>query len=639
RLAKEPSPYLRQHAENPVDWYPWGPEALERARKEDKPILLSIGYSACHWCHVMAHESFENPALAAVMNQHFINVKVDREERPDIDQLYQGVVQLMGKGGGWPLTIFMTPKREPFYGGTYFPPAPRHGLPAFGSLLEGIGEAWVKERAELEHQASIFKEGLTEFAAYGLEAKGSAWTKEDLASAATKLSSVVDRVHGGFGKSGPKFPNPMNLAFLLRGWRRTGDEAMKNGALLTLEKMALGGVHDQLGGGFHRYSVDERWLVPHFEKMLYDTAQLIHLYAEAQQIEPRPLWRETVERAVDWVQREMTAGGGGFFSAQDADSEGEEGRFFVWTPEEIDALLPPEDAALLKRVYGVTEEGNFEHGATVLEVKDPSTDPRFERARRVLFEARKKRIAPGLDDKILAGWNGLMIRGLAFASRVFDRPEWAQLAKRSADFVLEQMRREDGALDRSYGTSLPGVLEDYGDLAAGLLALAQATHEAKYVKAALELVDEATDRFWDEEKKAWLASANELLVPTYALHDNAFPSGASTITEAQLVLGAMTGQANYLDHAEAYLERMKDELLRNPLGFGHLLLCADTMLDGAAEVSLVGTQEETRAWRKVIDALYLPTVSVLRRVQGEPVPEVMQEVLGSREQTGAYLCQ
>ena len=466
-LAHEPSPYLRQHADNPVEWYPWGPEALARASREDKPVLLSVGYSACHWCHVMAHESFEDPAVARLMNEHFINVKVDREERPDVDQLYQGVVQLMGRGGGWPLTVFLTPALKPFYGGTYFPPAARHGLPAFGALLQGIGEAWKKERAELEQQALTFEQGLTEYASAGLAAAPGTWSKDDLQLAAKKMSARLDPTWGGFGKSGPKFPNPMNLAFLLRAWRRSGDVECLNGALLTLEKMALGGIHDQLGGGFHRYSVDERWLVPHFEKMLYDTAQLIHLYAEAQQVAPRPLWGEVVERAVGWLEREMTAPGGGFFSAQDADSEGEEGIFFVWRPEQVDELLTPEDAALVKAHFGIVEGGNFEHGATVLEAKTPVAEAdrvRLERARQVLFEARTKRMPPGLDDKILAGWNGLMIRGLAFAGRVFGRPEWTALASGAADFVLGTMRHADGTLFRSVQRGEARIAGDVGGL-------------------------------------------------------------------------------------------------------------------------------------------------------------------------------
>ncbi len=650
RLANEPSPYLRQHATNPVDWYPWGDEALERARREDKPILLSVGYSACHWCHVMAHESFEDPACAQVMNRHFVNIKLDREERPDLDQLYQGVVQLMGRGGGWPLTVFMTPDLRPFYGGTYFPPAPRHGLPAFTSLLTGIAEAWVKERAELDQQAETFKNGLTEFAASGLDssAKPSAFTEADVVKAAQKTASRLDRVNGGFGSRGPKFPNPMSLALVLRGWRRTKDQTLRDAVLFTLEKMALGGIYDQLGGGFHRYSVDERWLVPHFEKMLYDNAQLIHLYSEAMQLAPRPLWQKVVEETVAYVAREMTSPDGAFYAAQDADSEGEEGKFFVWRPEELDALLSSADAELVKAHFGVTAEGNFEHRTSIFEVVTPVSDTdaaRLDAARATLFAARQKRVPPGRDDKVLAGWNGLMIRGLAYAGRVFRRGDWVAMAARAADFVLANMQRMPGVLFRSYQEGRPrldGMLEDSGDLAAGLVALYQATFNAKYLEAAERITDQAVTQFWDDGKRAYLAAPRgqkDLLVPTYGLHDNAFPSGASSLTEAQVVLAALTGRTRHLDQAAKYLETLRAEALDNPMAYGHLLLAADTAVDGAAEVTIVG--ENTEEFVRHLDAQYVPTLSVHRHAPSKPVPAVAADVLGARPAKSAataYLC-
>ncbi len=649
RLAAEPSPYLRQHASNPVDWYPWADEALARAKTEDKPILLSVGYSACHWCHVMAHESFEDAQTAEVMNANFVNIKIDREERPDLDQLYQGVVQLMGRGGGWPLTVFLTPDLRPFYGGTYFPPAPRHGLPAFSSLLLGIAEAWRKERAELDQQADSFKAGLTDYAAYGLDPSkpGSAFAPADVEAAARKTASRLDPVNGGFGSRGPKFPNPMSLALVFRGWRRTKDESMLKSALFTLEKMALGGIYDQLGGGFSRYSVDERWLVPHFEKMLYDNAQLMHLYSEAMQLEPRPLWKKVVEETVNYVEREMTSPDGAFYAAQDADSEGEEGKFFVWRPEELEALLGRADAELIKTHFGVVPGGNFEHGASIFEAAKPVAEgdrARFDSARRVLFEARAKRVAPGRDDKVLAGWNGLMLRSLALASRVFERPEWAAMASRAADFLLRTLRRT-GGLYRSFQEGQPrldGMLEDFGDLAAGLVALYQATFNAKYLAAAEELADQAVALFWDASKKAYLAAPKgqkDLLVPTYALHDNAFPSGASSLTEAHVALAALTGRARHLEQAAKYLETMRAECLDNPLGYGHLLLAADSYLDGAAEVTVVG--EAPTAFMARLDALYLPTLSVHRHAPSKQIPAVSAQVLSDRTARGdatAYLC-
>ncbi len=646
RLAAESSPYLRQHASNPVDWYPWGAEALERAKQEHRPIVLSIGYSACHWCHVMAHESFEDPRTAAVMNQHFVNIKVDREERPELDQLYQGVVQLMGRGGGWPLTVFLTPDLRPFYGGTYFPPAPRHGLPAFSTLLESIGAAWVNEPGEIEKQAVAFKEGLTEFASMGLEAAPSALSPKELESTLGSLQKRIDRVNGGFGTRGPKFPEAMNLAALLRGYRRTGDVTMRDDVLFTLEKLAKGGVYDQLGGGFHRYSVDERWLVPHFEKMLYDNALLLHLLSEAQLVAPRPLWKKTVEQTVGWLAREMTSPEGGFFAAQDADSEGEEGKFFVWRKDEVLALLGPEDSALVTEHFGLTDHGNFEHGANVLEVVKDLDSPRLSAARDRLFEARTHRVAPGRDDKVLTGWNGLVIRGLALASRVFDRPDWKAMAVRCADFLLSRLWR-DGKLLRTFKdgqAKLDGVLEDYGDLASGLVALYQATFDFRYLEAAQALADAAHALFWDQERQAYLAapkSQTDLLVPTYALHDNAFPSGASTLTEANVALAALTGQVRHLERATAWVEKLKASVTENPFGFGHLLVAADTLLDGAAELSLIGTSAALTPFVSLVDHVWAPTIAVHRLADGALAPPIAQDVLAGRPSKGdaaAYLC-
>jgi hypothetical protein len=646
RLQAEPSPYLRQHASNPVDWYPWGPEALERAKREHRPIILSVGYSACHWCHVMAHESFEDPRTAAVMNEHFVSIKVDREERPELDQLYQGVVQLMGRGGGWPLTVFLTPDLRPFYGGTYFPPAPRHGLPAFSTLLESIAAAWVKEPEEIERQAVAFKEGLTEFASMGLEAAAQSLTAKDLEATLGSLQRRIDRVNGGFGTRGPKFPEAMNLAALLRGYRRSHDVTMRDDVLFTLEKLARGGVYDQLGGGFHRYSVDERWLVPHFEKMLYDNALLLHLLSEAQQLEPRALWQKTVEETVAWLAREMTSAEGGFFTAQDADSEHEEGKFFVWRRDEVLALLGPDDGALVCDHFGITDHGNFEHGATVLEVVKDVDPARLAAAKARLFTARSKRVAPGTDDKVLTGWNGLVIRGLALASRVFDRPDWRAMAVRCADFLLARMRK-DGRLLRSFKDGqarLDGVLEDYGDLCSGLVALYQATFDFTYLEAAEALADRAHDLFWDEGRHAYLAapkSQTDLFVPTYALHDNAFPSGASTLTEANVTLAALTGHARHLERATAYLEKMKSGFTENPFGFGHLLVAADALLDGAAELSLIGTAQALQPLVKLVDTTWAPTIALHRLADGARAPAIAAEVLGDRPSKGpaaAYLC-
>ncbi|MBZ4421005.1 thioredoxin domain-containing protein [Myxococcus sp. RHSTA-1-4] len=658
RLAREPSPYLRQHAHNPVDWYPWGDEALARAKAEDKPILLSVGYSACHWCHVMAHESFESPETARLMNEGFINIKVDREERPDLDQLYQGVVQLMGQGGGWPLTVFLTPDLKPFYGGTYFPPEDRYGRPGFPRLLASLRDAWVNKRDEVQRQSTLFEQGLGELATYGLDATAGTLTAEDLVAMGRRMARQLDPVYGGFGGA-PKFPNPMNLALMLRAWRRGGGAQLKDGVFRTLERMALGGLYDQLGGGFHRYSVDERWLVPHFEKMLYDNAQLLHLYAQAQQVEPRPLWRKVVEETVEYVRREMTDAGGAFYAAQDADSEGEEGKFFVWRPEEIQAVLPGPRAELLMRHFRVTPQGNFEHGTTVLEVAVPAAELAHQRglpedeverelaaARRTLFETRERRVKPGLDDKLLSGWNGLMIRGLALAARVFEQPDWARRAASAADFVLARMW--DGTrLARSFQgeARIDGFLEDYGNLASGLTALYQATFDVKYLEAADALVRRAVELFWDSEKAAYLTAPRgqkDLVVATYGLFDNAFPSGASTLTEAQVELAALTGDKRHLELPEKYVARMRDGLVKNAMGQGYLGLAADALLDGAAGVTLSGTREAVAPLRASVNRVYAPTFSVGWKEPGAPVPPLLSDLFEGREPVGgrgaAYLC-
>jgi len=529
-------------------------------------------------------------------------------------------------------------------------------------LLQALADAWANERAEIERQASTFEAGLTDYAAVGLDASGAELTQEDLLTAARAMARRLDPVHGGFGSTGPKFPNPMSLALVLRGYRRTGDRALLDPVLFSLEKMARGGLFDQLGGGFHRYSVDERWQVPHFEKMLYDNAQLIHLYAEAFQLDRRPLWRDVVELTVGYLEREMVAPEGGFYAAQDADSEGEEGRFFVWRPEQLALTLEdPLDARLLRAHFGVGDTGNFEHGATVLQVARDEVSlatelglsveevhRRLGAGRERLFDARTRRVPPARDDKVLAGWNGLTVRGLAFASRVFDRPDWAQLARRSADFVLTSMRRPDGRLFRSAQAGearLEGLLEDYGDFCLGLVALYQATSEARYLEAADALAELAHQHFWDEQRQAYLASPRgqaDLLVPTYALHDNAVPSGASTLADAQLALSALTGRAQHLERATTYLERLKDSLLESPFGFGHLWLAADALLDGAPELTLVGTDTGLAPFLRLVNGTFLPTTSMHHLVTGAVVPAIAQAVLGERRARGeasAYLCQ
>ncbi len=648
RLSREPSAYLRQHSTNPVDWYPWSDEALATARRLDRPIVLSIGYSACHWCHVMERECFEDPAIARQMNEDFVSIKVDRDERPDLDQLYQGVAHLFGRGGGWPLTVFLTPELKPFYGGTYFPPANRNGMPGFPRVLDELARAWREERAEVDAQAKALEQDLAKLTSYGLDDAPGELGAGDVVAAARALERETDPVNGGFG-SAPKFPMASALAVLLRGARRARESSLAASALTSLERMAEGGIFDQLGGGFHRYSVDGQWQVPHFEKMLYDNAQLLELLAEAEQFEPRPLWREVAGRTVDYLQREMASPGGAFFASQDADSEGAEGKFFVWTPAELAAALPPEDAALAREWLGVSDPGNFDDGATVLHVAREArrlaearglslaeVEEALDRVRARLYQIREARVRPGRDEKLLAGWNGLAIRGLSAASRAFGRPGWAALATRAADHIVAAMWR-DGRLARTAegGTAF---LEDYGHLAAGLCALYQATFEGRHLATALELADAAVRLFWEEDKAAYLTAPRgqaDLLMPTYAQHDESVPSGASTLTEAQVALAALTDQPRYLEHAGRYLARMRARALKSPLAFAHLWLAADAFVDGAAEVTLVGSAAERRPFLEVLSRSYAPTVAVrLGEAAGRATPE-RRTVEGKAT---AYLC-
>src|SRR3712207_4865467 len=514
RLAQETSPYLLQHKDNPVDWYPWGEDALERAREEDKPILLSVGYSACHWCHVMERESFEDEETARIMNEHFVNIKVDREERPDIDSIYMSAVQALTRHGGWPMTVFLTPDGAPFYGGTYFPPAPRGGLPSFQQVLLSLADAYADRRDDVMRSAQSVREYLQ--AATGAAMPKAAVGVELLDGAAASLLSQLDRRFGGFGGA-PKFPQAMNLEVLLRHYHRTGDLGALSGVELTLRHMANGGIYDQLGGGFARYSVDQYWLVPHFEKMLYDNALLSRLYLEAYQATGDPFYWRIAEESLDYVVRDMTSPEGGFYSAEDADSEGEEGKFYVWTQAEIRAVLDEEEARLAERYWDVTERGNFE-GKSILYVPRPleavaaefGLPPeglweRIEGIRSKLFAAREERVRPGRDEKILAAWNGLMLRSFALAARILDREDYGEVARRNATFLLEGLR-VDGRLRRSYKDGqarFNGYLEDYAMAADGLVALYEATFETRWLAEAAHLADAILELFWEEGSRAF----------------------------------------------------------------------------------------------------------------------------------------
>jgi len=602
RLARETSPYLLQHRHNPVDWYPWGPEALERAKVEDKPVLLSVGYSACHWCHVMERESFENDEIAALMNQLFVNIKVDREERPDVDHIYMQAVQTMTGRGGWPMTVFLTPDGVPFYGGTYFPPVDRHGMPAFPRLLQGVAEAYRSRRGEVVEAGKQLLEQMRQ--AERLRVSSSLLTDGVLFSAYQALSGEFDEREGGLGRA-PKFPQPMTWEFLLRYWKRTGIVQAQDMADLTLTKMARGGMYDQLGGGFHRYSVDGEWLVPHFEKMLYDNAQLASLYLHGWLATGDGEYRRIVEETLDYVSREMTHAAGGFFSAQDADSEGVEGKFFVWTPDEIAAVL--DDAELTRAAlayWGVDKGANFEGHSILYVPREPSetadslglTEERLAEliaaARTRLFSAREKRIHPGLDDKVLASWNGLALAAFAEAGRVLGRADYIAAAVKNAGFIVREMRDGERLL-RSWKdgqAKITGYLEDYALVGVGLTSLYEATFDRQWLDESRRLAEQALQLFWDEGAGIFYDTGTDqetLVVRPRNLFDNAVPCGTSAAAEWLLRLGVYFGEERYEKVALQALRPIADLIPRYPSGFGRYLAALDFHLGPVAEVALV----------------------------------------------------
>jgi uncharacterized protein YyaL (SSP411 family) len=599
RLAHESSPYLLQHKDNPVDWYAWGPEALARARSEDKPILLSIGYSACHWCHVMEHESFEDPQTAALMNEHFVSIKVDREERPDLDAIYMAAVQRLTGHGGWPMTMFLTPDGRPFYGGTYFPPVPRHGMPSFRQLLGAITDTYRKRREDVEQSAGDIAAALVE----RIAVPDSLELSEDLlAFAARALGSEYDSAEGGFGGA-PKFPQPMAIEFLLRAHRHGVPRALAM-AEHTLEKMAHGGIYDQLGGGFHRYSVDDVWLVPHFEKMLYDNAQLARVYLQAYQAGGKPLYRRVAEETLRYVQREMTSPEGGFYASQDADSEGHEGKFFVWTAAEIEQALGA-DAKIFMLAYGVTPAGNFE-GKNILHVaRDLSVLAREEgldqsaleatlaSGRATLFAIREGRVHPARDEKVLTAWNGLMLRAFADAAAILQDAAFKKTAEANADFLLKTMGK-DGRLLRTYkdgAAKLNGYLEDYAFLADGLLALYEAGGGHRRLEEARDLADSILAHFVDPNGGPFYSTSDDheqLIQRPRDLTDNAIPAGNSVAAEVLLRLAAHTGEEHYREAALQAIAPLQDAMARVPLAFARILCAADFALDPPRELAIIG---------------------------------------------------
>jgi uncharacterized protein YyaL (SSP411 family) len=617
RLADESSPYLLQHADNPVDWYPWGEEAQQRARDEDKPIFLSIGYSACHWCHVMAHESFEDERIAAILNEHFVNVKVDREERPDLDRVYMGAVQAMTGSGGWPMSVFTTPDGQPFYGGTYFPPTSRHGMPAFPTILLAVVDAWRNRRQELISGSARVVEAITPQSSAGADSQPEALQRDTIESAYRGLRQGFDHTRGGWGTA-PKFPQPMAIEFLLRHHYQTGSDEALRMATQTLDAMARGGIYDQLGGGFHRYSVDERWLVPHFEKMLYDNAQLARVYLHAWQVTRSPLYEAVVRETLDYVIREMTDPAGGFYSTQDADSEGEEGKFFLWTPDEVRAVLGA-GADEFTAAYSVTHQGNFE-GKNILELLGSQEERDvLGEARNELFRVRQHRVLPGRDEKVLASWNGLMLAAFAEAARILGDRRYREVAEQNADFLLRELR-QDGRLWHTWKASpepgqpdgtakINGYLEDYTHLIDGLIELYQTTFEPLWYEAACELAEAMIAHFRADVGFYDTSDDHEaLIVRPRELQDNAVPSGNAMAAWALLRLGGLAVEPRYLDLARELLESIQPLLAKYPLGFGKWLCALDYALARSYEVAIIGDLDgaETHALLNAYNAGYRP---------------------------------
>ena len=650
RLGDETSPYLLQHADNPVAWWAWGDEALAEARRLDKPILLSVGYAACHWCHVMAHESFEDAETAALMNRLFINIKVDREERPDIDTIYMSSLHLLGEQGGWPLTMFLTPAAEPFWGGTYFPPTARYGRPGFRQVLETIARIYEDERDKVAGNVAALRDGLAKLAR---ATPGGAIDLAIVDQAAERLAKAFDAFHGGIAGA-PKFPQCAIYALIWRAFLRNQDqpqaETFARAVLTSLVRMSQGGIYDHLGGGFARYATDEAWLVPHFEKMLYDNAQLIEILTLVWQHTREPLFALRVDETVGWALREMIGEGSAFASSFDADSEGEEGKFYVWTETDIDALLGA-DAALFKQVYDVRPDGNWE-GHTILnrnrdpELRDEADEATLARCRAVLFAARAKRVPPGRDDKILADWNGLMIAALADAGACFERADWIDAAERAFGFITSAMLI-DGRLAHSYRLGRAqhaATLDDYANLAKAALALLEATGAPRYLDHAITAIERLDRHYWDDEGGGYFLTADDtsgLIARTKTAGDNATPAGNAVIAAVLAKLHLLTGEARYRDRADQVIGAFSGDLARNFFPLATLMNAAE-LLARAVQIVIVGRRDEpaTRALLRAVNQECLPTRALAVVEDGAALP-VAHPAHGKTRLGGqptAYIC-
>jgi len=668
RLIKEPSPYLRQHADNPVDWYPWGPEAFQRAQRENKPIFLSIGYSTCHWCHMMAHESFEHPEVARLMNEAFVSIKVDREERPDIDNIYMSACQVMTGSGGWPLSIIMTPDKRAFYAATYIPRESRFGLIGMLELIPHIRELWATQRGEalgLANQvASVLQQISQDVAGEELDEMALDLTYEHLAKR-------FDGAHGGFSST-PKFPTAHNLLFLLRFWKRSGNKTALDMVQKTLDAMRHGGIYDQLGFGFHRYSTDSQWLVPHFEKMVYDQAMLAMAYTEGYQATGEEDYGKTARDILAYVLRDMTAPEGGFYSAEDADSEGEEGKFYLWTQEEIRQALGNEELGFVAEVFNVERDGNFvdqatgrRSGVNILHVtkslKELASDlslsqqdlqKHLEVIQQKLFAHREKRVHPMKDDKILTDWNGLMIAALAKGAQAFNEPPYAQAAQRAADFVLGTMRKPNGRLwhrHRAGQTGIEANLDDYAFLVWGLIELYEAIFDARYLKVALELTDDMLRHFWDEDGGGLYLMPDDgesLLVRKKEIYDGTIPSGNSVAMLNLLRLGRMTAKSDLEEKAARIGRAFSRSVQQLPSAHTQLMVALDFGIGPCYEVVIAGKAQakDTKAMVRALGTRFLPNKVVLLNPDEQKPPEIAQfaEFTRSQSSTGgkatAYVC-
>ena len=667
-LRNETSPYLRQHADNPVDWYPWGQDAFDKAQREDKPIFLSIGYSTCHWCHVMAHESFEHPEVAKLMNEAFVSIKVDREERPDIDSVYMKACQVMTGTGGWPLTVILTPDKKPFFATTYVPRESRFGLEGMMELVPHIRDIWAMRRGEtlsLSDKVTTLLQQAPENTAG--EEPGQATLK----LAHEQLAQSFDAEQGGFSRA-PKFPTPTNLLFLLRYWKRSGDKTALDMVEKTLQGMRRGGIYDHVGFGFHRYSTDSEWLLPHFEKMLYDQALLAMAYIEAYQATGTEDYGKTAREIFTYVLRDMTGPEGGFFSAEDADSEGEEGKFYLWTQEQVREAVGDEDADFINRAFNIQKDGNFageangkKSGANILHLRKPldeiasdlnlsrqDFDTRLKTARQKLFNYRAKRVHPLKDDKILTDWNGLMIAALAKGAQAFDEPEYAEVASRAADFILGNMRKADGRLwhrHRGEWTGVDANLDDYAFLVWGLIELYEATFDTSHLQYALELSDDMVRHFWDDAGGGLYLVPDDgerLLVRKKDIHDTALPSANSVAMLNLLRLGRMTGNSDLEERAAKIGRAFSVSVKESPAAYTQLMAALDFAIGPSYEVVVAGNPdaEDTRTMTRELRRRFLPNKVVLLNHSDRDVPEIVKLAEFTKNQSSiggkatAYVC-